>query len=202
MNSVNNIDRLDEVLRLIYFDQVRNMNAEQLQQELYKVLESNHETVSSVKEQVIISGLTALMRQPTFGQLIERVMTEQNIGEELLTEKTGLGQRLINELRKDCIYPNNIPIQVFKKLVLALELPYNLIKSTVLKTYEQLKHQALLNDATAHGFAPTFRKGYEQLNSGAVNADNDNDGNELFENEEALNKYLNRLEELMTNKNE
>lgn len=198
MNSQHEIDRFDEILRLIYLDQIKFMDADQIQQELSNVLGNSKGTILPEKEQVMLSRLAALMQQPSFGQLIEQAMQEHSIEEKLLAEKTGLAPTMIDSLRKDAMYPNNVPIQLFKKLVMSLELSYTIVRTAVLKTFGQLKHQVILNEATAFGFAPAFRKGHEQISSGQARKDNDTDGNELFENEDALNKYLNRLEELMT----
>jgi hypothetical protein len=198
MNNPNNIDRFDEILRLIYLDQVKAMDPGQIQQELSKVLGSKEVAMSPANEEVIMTRLAALMQQPSFGQLIQRTMKENNIEDKLLVEKTGMTPVLINELKSDAIYPNNVPIQLFKKLVMVLELSYTTVKAAVLKTFGQLKHQVGFNDVTAFGFVPAFRKGHEQISHGSVRKDSISDGNELFENEEALNKYLNRLEELMT----
>lgn len=197
MHNPNNIDGFDEMLRLLYLEQIKGMEPDQLQQELSRVLTSKEVAMSPENEQVLMTRLVTLMQQPSFGQLIQLVVKETNIEDKLLVEKTGMTPVLINELRNDAIYPNNVPIQLFKKLVMALGLPYATVKAAVLKTFGQLKHQVGLNDASAFGFAPAFRKGHEQMSQGSARKDSISDGNELFENEEALNKYLNRLEELM-----
>jgi len=198
MHDQHEIDRFDEALRLIYLDQVRAMDTEQVHQELSSVLANSNRTISSGKEQEMLSRLSALMQQRSFGQLMEQAMKENSIGEELLVEKTGLTPAMIYSLRKDALYPNNVPIQLFKKLVMSLKLSYSMVRTAALKTFGQLKNQVELSEATATGFTPAFRKEYEQISSGHARKDSDTDGNELFENEEALNKYLNRLEELLT----
>ncbi|MBL0267197.1 MAG: hypothetical protein IPP99_00530 [Chitinophagaceae bacterium] len=198
MNNPASIDRFDEMLRLIYLDQVNAMDPDHTQQELSRMINSKEVSISPANEEIIMSKLTALMQQPSLGQLIQWAMKESNVEEKLLVEKTGLTPVLISELKNDAVYPNNVPIQVFKKLVMALELSYTNVRAAVLKTFGQLKQQIGFNDTTAFGFIPAYRKGHEQLNYESVRMDSISEGNELFENEEALNKYLNRLEELMT----
>jgi hypothetical protein len=198
MNDHKNIDRFDELLRLVYLEQVKNMDADQMQQQLSRVLDSKTLSISSANEDSIMTRLIALMQQPSFGQLIQRAMKESNVEDKVLVEKTGMTPTLINGLKNDAIYPNNVPIQLFKQLIMTLHLPYMTVKGAVLKTFGQLKNQIGLNEATAFGFVPAFRKAHEQINHESVRGDSISDGNELFENEEALNKYLNRLEELMT----
>src|SRR5579871_1658972 len=105
MNTPNDIDRFDEVLRLIYLDQIRTMSAEQLQEEFSRILDSDKEILSASKEKTMMSRLAALMQQPSLGQLIEQAFQEGDFEEKLLAEKTGLTPSVIDNLRKDSIYP-------------------------------------------------------------------------------------------------
>lgn len=195
MDNDNQIDPLEEIMRVMYLDQVRTMNADELQLELSRIQDSNQGTTASDKKEMMIARLSAVMMQPSFGQLIQKAIEEKHLHEEMLTEKTGLSSLVIGELKSDTVYPNNVPIQLFKKLVIALGLPFSSVKNAVLKTFEELKHQASLRDFT--GYSPAYRKGYLRAGNDQTRKDHYDDGKELFENEEALNKYLNRLEELM-----
>jgi hypothetical protein len=195
MSSENKVDRFDEIMRTIYLDQVKSMDAEQLQQALFKVQSGNSGDVASDHKERIITRLTAMMHQLSFGQLLQEAMQQQNIAEPLLVENTGLTPFVIDELKSDGIYPNNVPIQLFKKLVMTLKLSYSNVKAAALKTVSLLKQQAVVSDVS--GYTPAFRKGHEQFSGNQIRKSHDSDGKELFENEEALNKYLNRLEELM-----
>jgi hypothetical protein len=102
---------------------------------------------------------------------------------------------VIEALCNDAVYPNNVPIQALKKLVMELRLSFLLVKEAVLKTFSLLQQQAALKDLS--GAAPAFRKGHHLFRDGQAANRSDGDGNELFENKEALDKYLNRLGELM-----
>lgn len=195
MGSENKVDRFDEIMRTIYLDQVKSMGAEQLQQALFKVQSGNNGDVTPDYKERTITLLAAMMHQLSFGQLLQEAMQQQNITEPLLVGNTGLTLFVIDELKSDGIYPNNVPIQLFKKLVMTLKLSYSNVKAAALKTVSLLKQQAVVSDVSGH--LPTFRKGYEQFSSNQIRKSHDSDGKELFENEEALNKYLNRLEELM-----
>src|ERR1700752_488831 len=106
MNNPNKIDRFDEMLRLIYLEQIKGMESEQVQQELSRVLASNEATMSPENEGVIMTRLATLMQQPSFGQLIQRAIKEDNIEDKLLVEKTGMTPVLIRELKNDAIFPN------------------------------------------------------------------------------------------------
>ncbi len=195
MDSDNKVDRFDEIMRTIFLDQVKSMEVEQLQQELLNVQSGNSSNVPPDYKERTMIRLTAMMRQLSFGQLLQEAMQQQNVAEPLLVEQSGLTPSVIDELRSDGIYPNNVPIQLLKKLVMALKLPFSNVKAATLKTVSLLKQQAIVSDVS--GYRPAFRKGYEQISSNQIRKSHDSDGKELFENEEAVNKYLNRLEELM-----
>jgi ribosome-binding protein aMBF1 (putative translation factor) len=195
MDNDNQIDRFEEIMRIMYLDQVRTMDSEELQLELSRIQQGNQGTTASDKKELIISRLYTAMLQPSFGQLIQKAMEEKHLQVELLAEKTSLSSAVIGELKSDAVYPNNVPIQLFKKLVIALGLPFSSVKNAVLKTFEELKHQASHGDIA--GYIPAYRKGYLRAGNDQARKDQYDDGKELFQNEEALIKYLNRLEELM-----
>ena len=171
------------------------MNAQQLQQALFKVQGGNSGDVTSDHKERTITKLAVMMHQLSFGQLLQEAMQQQNIAEPMLVENTGLTPFVIDELKSDGVYPNNVPIQLFKKLIMTLKLSYSNVKAAVLKTVSLLKQQAVVSDVS--GYTPAFRKVHEQFSRNQIRKSHDSDGKELFENEEALNKYLNRLEELM-----
>lgn len=196
MENDNKIDRLDEIMRMIYLDQIGTMEADELQQELSKLQEGNKEIVASANKELMLKRLDMVMQQLSFGELIEAAMQKQQMAEAMLVEKTGLSSPVMEELRHDAVYPNNVPIQLLKNLAIALKLPYALVRAAVLKTFGLLRQQDALKDFM--GYTPAFRKGHQSFNSGGLQKDHDGDGKELYENEEALNKYLNRLEELMS----
>ena len=195
MATDSRIDRFDEMLRLIYLDQVRAMEAEQLQEELSRVREGNRGDVTSAQRELVMSRLAAVMKQPSFGELIQSAMQVRQITGGMLVEKTGMSPAVIAALGNDVVYPNNVPIQILKKLVLELKLSYVAVKEAVLKTFSLLQQQAALKHLS--GYAPAFRRGHEVIGGAQLGNASDSDGNELFENIDALNKYLDRLEELM-----
>ena len=195
MDKENKIDRFDEIMRMIYLDQIKSMDTDQLQHELFMVQNGNRGDVAPGDKERTITRLAATMEQLSFGQLMQETMRQQSVAEQLLVENSGLTQAVVQDLKRDGIYPNNVPIQLFKKLVMTLKLSYANVKAAALKTVGLLKQQAVVNDVS--GYTPAFRKGHEELSSGQLRKSHDSDGKELFENEEALNKYLNRLEELM-----
>jgi hypothetical protein len=198
MNNSNHIDRIDEVLRLYYLDSLNSKQSEEISVELYKVIENNNSVISPLKREALILKLTGLLQQVTLGHLISEAMHEKNFDENLLAYKTGLSSNLISDIRKDAMYPNNIPIQLLKKLVLSLELSYEKVKAAILRTFEGLKRDVQLGDPRALNLSPSFRKGEETSGLKKIENLKEGEGNELFENEQALNKYLNRLQELMS----
>lgn len=193
MENEHNIDPLDEAIRLVHLDQLRTMEVGQLQEEWRRVSEGNRGSVSQAQEQILMDRLKAVLLQPSFGELIRAAMQERQLSDTTLSERTGVSVQSIGALSNDEVYPNNVPIQGLKKLVTELHLAYQVVKAAAFKTFQQLQQQAALKDLS--GYSPAYRKGEPGLRTARPGADVD--GKELFENEEALNKYLNRLEELM-----
>jgi hypothetical protein len=195
MGNESKIEGFDEMLRLIYLDQVRMMDAGQLQQEVLRVREGNKGSVPAEEKELMMDRLAAVMKQLSFGELIQSAMQEQQVTKTMILERTGVSSTVIEALGNDAVYPNNVPIQVLKKLVMELRLSYRSVKEAVLKTFNLLQQQAAWKDLS--GAAPAFRKGHHLFREGQTGNASDGDGNELFENKEALDKYLHRLEELM-----
>lgn len=195
MGTENKIDLFDEALRLIYLDQVQAMGDERLQQELPRVLEENKGDVSAAQKKLFIGRLTTVLKQPSFGELIRSAVQERQLTDAMLTERTGISPTITEALRNDTVYPNNVPIQLLKKLIVELKLSYAVVKEAILKTFDLLQQQMSLKDML--GYEPAYRKGSPLFPTGHVGNGTESNGNELFENKEALNKYLTRLEELV-----
>ena len=103
MDSDNKVDRFDEIMRTIFLDQVKSMEVEQLQQELLNVQSGNSSNVPPDYKERTMIRLTAMMRQLSFGQLLQEAMQQQNVAEPLLVEQSGLTPSVIDELRSDGI---------------------------------------------------------------------------------------------------
>jgi len=111
--------------------------------------------------------------------LIEKVHVPLSVMENLLTDK---------------IYANTVPVGFMKNILSILEIPFDEAASAIRESFDSLKVQPSYNVA---GARPMARKSnHRKTNSSAVRIGNSKT-KALFENEEALNKYLNHLEQII-----
>lgn len=198
MDTPNKIDTLDEALRVIFLESAKDTEAAGVGMQL---LLSSPVSVnmSNEKKTLLMQKLNAVITSLSFGQLLQQAMQNLNATDEIVSEKSKLPITVIADLKNDNIYTNNVPIVLFKGLLSALNLSFKPVEEAIRKTFEMLQSQVAMKSNNLSGFSPAFRKGYytsrESLSKNAPNTD----GKELFENKEALDKYLARLNELMNN---
>lgn len=198
MDSPNKIDTLDEALRVVFLESAKGTEEAGAEMQLLLTAPVSV-SMSDEKKAFLIQKLNTVITSLSFGQLLQQVMGNLNITEEVVAEKSKLPVSVIVDLKNDTIYTNNVPIVFFKQLLLALNLSFKPVEEAIRKTFEMLQSQVSLKSSNLSGFSPAFRKGYytsrESLSKNSPNTD----GKELFENKEALEKYLTRLNELMNN---
>jgi hypothetical protein len=102
---------------------------------------------------------------------------------------------MIKDLQRDSIYPNNVPVVLFRKLLAALKISFQSAERAIRQTFEQLQSQSGV--VFQAGLSPAFKKGNFASRESLYKSAPPSDGKELFQNEEALNRYLNKLSELM-----
>jgi len=198
MDAPKKIDTLDEALRVIFLESAKDTDAAGVG---VQILLSSPVSVnmSDEKKALIIQQLNAVITSLSFGQLLQLAMQNLNTTDEVVAEKSKLPITVIADLKNDSIYTNNVPIVLFKGLLTNLNLSFKPVEEAIRKTFEMLQSQVGIKSNNFSGFSPAFRKGYytsrELLSKNAPNTD----GKELFENIEALDKYLARLNELMNN---
>ena len=121
------------------------------------------------------------------------------MNEAVVAHESELPIEVIQDLKGDLVYTNNIPINLFRKLLSILNISFASAESAVRKTFEILQHQVSGRTNSYSGFNPTYRKGHLTSKEELLKNNSRSDGKELFENKEALDKYLLRLNELMNN---
>lgn len=94
-------------------------------------------------------------------------------------------------------FTNNVPVVLFTKLLSALNISFKAAEEAIYKTFNILQSQATIQHSSSSGLNPAFRKGYHTSRESFSKNSPKTDGKELFENKEALEKYLTRLDELM-----
>jgi hypothetical protein len=197
MNTPNRIDTLDEALRVIFLESAKETDAINPEQEMNQILSSVDFVMSEAKKTLMLEKLNAVCTSLSFGQLLQKAIIDLSTTEALIAEKSNLPVEIIENLKNDNIYTNNVPIKLFKNLVSFLNISFKLVEESVRKTFEILQSPAVAKSDSFSGFSPAFRKGYYASRESLTKNTPATDGKELFENKESLEKYLSRLNELM-----
>lgn len=199
MNTPNKIDTLDEALRVIFLESAKETDALNSEQEMNQILSSVDFVMSDVKKMLMLEKLNAVSTSLSLGQLLQRAIADLSTTDAVIAEKSNLPIEIIENLKNDSIYTNNVPIKLFKNLVSFLNISFKAVEESVRKTFEILQSPAVAKSDSFSGFSPAFRKGYYASRESLTKNTSATDGKELFENKESLEKYLSRLNVLMNN---
>lgn len=196
MNEKNHIDMLDETLKIFFLESAKT-DETALHQELSVILSNNQLVEMSYAMRLkLMNRLKDVLQQVSFGQLITEAIQKSNIEPDHLAELTGLPVPVLKELQTDAVFTNNVPIVFLKKLLHSLNISYGVAEHAIRNTFELLRHR-MPSSASYNGMTPTFKKGNLSSRESFIKNMPKTSGKELFQNEEALSRYLNRLNELM-----
>jgi hypothetical protein len=157
--------------------------------------ESNIADMPAEKKQHMVARLQGVLMSASFGQLLTEAMADNSIQNEALEQQTGIPATMIKELQEDAIYPNNVPVVLFRRLLTALKISFKSAERAIRQTFEMLQSRSAA--PLEVGLLPAFKKGNLASRELFYKSAPPCDGKELFQNEEALNRYLNKLDELM-----
>lgn len=187
-------DILDEVLKMLYFQSVTDASAER---ELSRITnEFPTVEMSPVQKAKLFERLAAIDPANTLGEIISNRLKELHLEPEQLSRNTSLPLNVIHELMEDKIYTNNVPIMFFRNLLKRLAISFEEAEKSIRKTFALLQENISIPTST-NGVNPAFRKGPHILGVTNMDAHSKGDSRELYENKEALDKYLTRLNELL-----
>lgn len=160
MNTPNKIDTLDEALRVIFLESAKETDAINPEQEMNQILSSADFVMIGTKKTLMLEKLNAVSTSLSFGQLLQKAIVDLNTTEAVIAEKSSLPVKIIEKLKNDSIYTNNVPIKLFKNLVSFLNISFKAVEESVRKTFEILQSPAAAKSDSFSGFSPAFRKGY------------------------------------------
>lgn len=194
MNTQNKVDALDEALRIIYLEGAKESDEAVSEMKYIMSLPVTKEMTGGKKSE-LITKLGAAMNSLSLGQVIQTAMANVNLSDEQLAASASLPASVLTGLKEDKIYTNSVPIMFFKKLLNSLNIHTAAATQAIRKTLEILQSQKVTEQSFS-GFRPAFRRGIHSSESMAQNII-EPDGKDLFENKEAMENYITRLEELM-----
>jgi hypothetical protein len=196
MKTNNEKDPLDALLTEVFLEQayIDNLSSANTYYQQILSIEPSVEMPQQKKVEML-ERLQQALAPVTLGQLLQNEMSRINISIASAVGKTGLPEILLKDIQQDKLYPNNIPILLLHRLIELLNTPFALVKQGIKETYKLLQSQS--SPMSFGGVNPAFKKGNYLSKEVISRTNHANDGKELFQNEEALNRYINRLEELI-----
>jgi hypothetical protein len=194
----NRIDITDEALRIFYLESAKEADDHIAGREISQILELQpDEALSQDSEKNLMERLRDVLLNMSLGQLIQDRMQHAAISEDSLAETSHLPVDMIREIVEDKIYANNIPVMILKDLLKGLKISFEKAERAIHKTFDILQQQNL-EKSNFSAFNPSFRKSVYISKDMISDLAPKTDGKELFENKLAMEKYLSRLNELLS----
>lgn len=189
------VDVLDESLRILSFERALN---EIPGKELSLILSGNPAIeMSATRKAKLLTKLGALVNAPSLGQILQQQLLTSEITADQLAANIKLPTQVVNDLLDDNIYTNNVPIVLFRNLLSYLSISFSTAERGIRKTFELLQSK-FSSDSSSYGLHPAFRSGmFMSKPESMLPYAKVTDGKELYENKEAIDKYLSRLSELL-----
>lgn len=190
----DNIEMLDEALRILGLESAGN--DKYADNEMSLILSNKFLVdIPSAKKEELFVALNGLVTARSLGQVVQEKLQQLEITPAQLSDTVKLPVQVIDKLLADDLYTNNIPIVLLKNLLNYLNIKFTTAEKSIRKTFELLQGKVFNHDV--HALAPAFRSSLHTSKSITFPSHKTSDGKELFENNEAMEKYLNRLNELL-----
>jgi len=195
MNSPKQVDSFNEALRILWLENANKADLNSSEKELNFILSTQSETdIDKIKENLFIDKLYTKLNAPSLGQLILEALKSKSILDDNFIEQSKLPNEIIAALKEDSIFPNNIPVRLLKNIFNLLNISIEEAEQAIWRTYSIVKNKGSIYSLSSK-LQPAFRHKNPDKKT-AFHANSQTDGRELFENEDALKKYVDRLKEL------
>lgn len=186
MSTDKKYDIIDGVLLKRFMEKDDFDNAESILSNEYDV------NIDQKKRLQVFEQLIALAEKPTFGFLLSQIETETV---QSVAKKAGISDEQLEKIYHDEVLINRIPITRLKVFLEALHLTYEKVRESIIRTSEILSTQSKAMTFDQKMGVAFRRKMSDSIGTISWGSDFKSD---LFDNNEALNKYLNKLDELMS----
>ena len=176
---MNQMDKVDQFLRLL-------MLAKPDQYWLAQSITNPEPTImSEAQKSRLLESLARKYKTPTFGQLLSERFRTTALSAASLAGELGVPVEVIDCLVSDSVHPATVPIMVMKRLLERVNVTFDLARSALRATFEQLK---VSQAARPVGFGLAARK------ASGTDANRPVTGMEnTVGSEDSLNQYLDRL---------
>lgn len=154
--------------------------------------------LSTDKVSKLLHALTGELSKASLGTMVQEAVIIKKLTDELVQEKTGLTPSLLSAIKTDIVFTNSIPVKSLVKLLKLLDLSIDHALAAIKVTFDKLQAESKTMALGNLNFQPAFRKGVIRGDFGKDLSGIKSDESFLYQNEEALMNYTNRLTELYT----
>jgi hypothetical protein len=144
----------------------------------------------------MLEALTAELSKASLGSMVTQSVAVKQLTSPELQEKTGLTPSLIEAIQADRVFTNSVPVKSLVKLLKLLGLGIDSAMEAIQVTFDRLQTEARNMVMPSGSFQPSYRKGMIRGELGKDLSGIKSDESFLYQNEEALKNYTDRLTEL------
>jgi hypothetical protein len=196
-NEKVKIDPIDEALKLVTLNTENQDEKGSQGLTLLNIISAEYKSQpSAMASERMIDQLFKKLSIDSFGVLINKELKKVKMDATGLSEKSGLPVFTIEQLQSDRILANSIPVIHFKNLLKTLQIPFDVASEAIFKTFELIKNESTLSMSFIGSSKFAYRRKSISVPSSVSSKNSLTESQVLFQNEEALKKYLNRLKEL------
>lgn len=197
-NKINKTDAIDEALKIVFLNSDKDNNSviEPATQLKYIIEADYPNQMNEELSKKMSDRLYNKLAVDSLGILVDRALKSKNMDVSKLSEDVNLPIATIEQLQEDTILANSIPVISFKNLMRILEIPIDKVTHAVIKTFHVLRNEVAFSPASISSLKCSYRRRNARATSSLNTKAGRSEKQYLFQNEEALNKYLKRLEEL------
>jgi len=193
------IDALDEILRLWILERGRNYSfdnetIEQISEHFFK--NEPQELPTPEKSAKLLEQLhQVLLESQTFGELLQAECERKSIETLTLLREAKLSKKTLNQLLRDELLPNRVPVMLMKRLLEVLDISYSRAKSALRQTVELIFAETTMNERSSARALLSYRQSFHKANKRFEKTSESLDQKTAVA---SLEAYLQRLEHLFT----
>lgn len=196
-NEKVKIDPIDEALKLMTLDTEVQSDKGSEGLTLLNIISAEYKSQPSAEDaERMINKLYERLSVDSLGVLINNALSKTNMGLENLSSESSLPVSTIEQLQTDRILANSIPVIPFRNLLKKLQIPFNMAEQAIYKTFQILKNEMDFSSAALGASKLSYRRRSVSVPASLGTKTSHSENQYLFQNEEALQKYLKRLNEL------
>lgn len=183
-------DSIDEALKLYYL----SPNSLDGSIELQHILAGSYPIqISPEKSNQMIESLYEKLAVDSLGVILSKAIDGNELDIEEVAKNSNLPISTLYQLQADSIIANSIPIISLRNLLKMLQIPFDDAYKSIIKTFHILKSDLSMSNSIVNSNQLVYKR--KNLRA-SINYKAKSDSKLLYQNEEALKIYLNRLGEL------